>query len=236
MAHVIAGFATLGDDTGLVFKGVTALINIESDGKPSYVNMSLVKIHTLAMSNGVLPAISEELDCCRCKAPCDWDYRNAVKSFCLACKDSNLGSGDYESIRISQQILPTLHGTTADTAEFHINIEHLLQSLSPGHRYMVLRWRFLILTSCHFLAALAPLRWHHPHPMFAVRSKYTVKPCQVDSGLGDQGSQFGDEIHRLEDHVGRAITIWGFQLISDRRFSEMAGRVMYRHNRSSLSR
>jgi len=40
-----------------------ASISIESDGKQSYVNMSPVKFHTLAMSSGVLPFISEELDC-----------------------------------------------------------------------------------------------------------------------------------------------------------------------------
>lgn len=49
--------------------------------------------------------------------------------------------------------------------------------------------------------------------VFAVRGEYTVKPCQVDSRFGYQGCQPGDEVHRLEDHVGGAISVWGFQFI-----------------------
>jgi hypothetical protein len=31
-----------------------------------------------------------------------------------------------------------------------------------------------------------------------------VESRQVNSGFGHQGRQFGNEIHRLENHVGRA--------------------------------
>ena len=51
--------------------------------------------------------------------------------------------------------------------------------------------------------------------MLAVRCEYTVKTCQIDSGLGHQCGQLGNEIHRLEDHVGGAIAIRRFQLISN---------------------
>jgi hypothetical protein len=54
---------------------------------------------------------------------------------------------------------------------------------------MALRGCFLFLLVCDFLAALAPLGWRHPCSVFAVRGEYTVKSCQVDSGLGHQGGQ-----------------------------------------------
>ncbi len=103
--------------------------------------------------------------------------------------------------------------TAADAAGFHIYTEYPFESLCPRHCYVALRGRFLILIRCHFLAALAPLGRGYPCSMFAVRGEYTVKPRQVDSGFGYQGRQSGNEIHRLEDDVGRAIPIRGFQLI-----------------------
>jgi hypothetical protein len=51
-------------------------------------------------------------------------------------------------------------------------------------------------------------------------SKNTMKQTRCDSGsdspgVGNQGGQFGNEIHRLEDHVGGAVSVWRFQLIPD---------------------
>jgi hypothetical protein len=44
--------------------------------------------------------------------------------------------------------------------------------------------------------------------------KQTRCDSRSDSpGVWEQGGQFGDEAHRLEDHVGGAIPIRGFQLI-----------------------
>jgi len=104
---------------------------------------------------------------------------------------------------------------TADSAGFHVNVEHPFQSLSPGHCHMALRGRFLILTFCHFPAARAPPGRRHPHPVFAVRCKDTMVSGQVHSGPGYQGGQFGDKVHRFEDDVGRTITIRGFQFIAN---------------------
>ena len=108
-----------------------------------------------------------------------------------------------------------LRSATADTAGLHINIEHPLESLSPRHCHVALCGRFLILTFCHFLPALAPPGRGYPCSMFAVRGKHTVESGQIDSGFGHQGRQFGNEVHRLEDDVGRAIPIRGFQLIAN---------------------
>ena len=78
---------------------------------------------------------------------------------------------------------------------------------------MALRRHFLILLVCDFLTTLTPLGWCHPGSVFAVRGKHTVESCQVHSGFGHQGRKLGDEVHRLEDDVGGAIPIRGFQLI-----------------------
>ena len=37
----------------------------------------------------------------------------------------------------------------------------------------------------------------------------------IENRLRHQGGQFGNEIYRLEGHVGGAIPIWRFQLISN---------------------
>ncbi len=42
-----------------------------------------------------------------------------------------------------------------------------------------------------------------------------METSKVDSGLGHQGGQLGDEIHGLEDDMGRAVALRCFQLIPD---------------------
>ena len=97
---------------------------------------------------------------------------------------------------------------------------------------MTLRGCFLILISGNFPVTIAPPGRGHPHSVFAVRRKNTMVSGQVDSGSGYQGGQFGDdvqgrtnaagawmrrsgEIYWLEDDVSRAITIRGFQFITN---------------------
>jgi len=80
--------------------------------------------------------------------------------------------------------------------------EYPLQTLGPGHRRMALNSRFLILDICSFrFATLAPLCRRHQRTVFAVRGEYTVKTCQIVSGLRHKNCQFGYEIHRLKDDV-----------------------------------
>ena len=73
-------------------------------------------------------------------------------------------------------------------------------------------------------------------------ARRTVEARAVDSRCQYQGGQSGNEIERLEDDVSRAVTVRGLQFVthvtmrvSDKRFCEMAGRLMHRHNRSSLA-
>ena len=78
-----------------------------------------------------------------------------------------------------------LRCSSADTARLNVDIENPLQALGPGHRRMMLNWRFLILDICSFrFATLAPFCRRHQRTVFAVRGEYTVKARQVDSRLG----------------------------------------------------
>lgn len=51
--------------------------------------------------------------------------------------------------------------------------------------------------------------------IFAIRSKYPMESCQLHSRPWDQGSQFGDEIQRIEDGVRGPIAAGRFELASD---------------------
>ena len=67
-----------------------------------------------------------------------------------------------------------------------------------GHGRMTLNRGFLVLAIRSFgLAAFAPICRRHPCSVLAVGCEYAVKPNQIDSRLGDQGSQLGDEVYRL---------------------------------------
>jgi hypothetical protein len=65
------------------------------------------------------------------------------------------------------------------------------------------------------MAAFAPFGRGHPRSVFSVRGEYTVEARQVNSGFRHKGREFRNEIHRLKDHVSRAISIRRFQLISN---------------------
>ncbi len=52
------------------------------------------------------------------------------------------------------------------------------------------------------LTAFAALCRRHLHAMLAVGGEYPVEAGKVNSWLGHQGGQSGDEVQRLEDHMG----------------------------------
>jgi hypothetical protein len=51
--------------------------------------------------------------------------------------------------------------------------------------------------------------------LLAIGGKYAMEKCQVDSRLWHQGRQPGDEIQRLKDDVGHAISVWRLQFVSN---------------------
>ena len=55
----------------------------------------------------------------------------------------------------------------------------------------------------------------HIDTVFAVRRKNSMESGQVHSRLGNQGSQFADEIQRLEDDMGGTIVVGRFELVAD---------------------
>jgi len=84
-----------------------------------------------------------------------------------------------------------------------------------GHGRMTLNGHLLLLAiRCFGLVAFSPLCRCHQRTVFAVRGKHTVKARQIDSGLRHQGGQFGDEIHRLKDDVGRPIPVRRLELVT----------------------
>jgi hypothetical protein len=65
----------------------------------------------------------------------------------------------------------------------------------------------------------ASFGWRHIDTVFSVRTarrsgKDSMESSQVHSRLGNQGSQFAEEIQRIEDDMGRAITIRHFKLVA----------------------
>jgi len=49
--------------------------------------------------------------------------------------------------------------STADSAGCHVNVEHPLEPLCPGHRHMTLRGCLLIRICCNFPGTPAPPGW-----------------------------------------------------------------------------
>ena len=77
--------------------------------------------------------------------------------------------------------------------------EHPFETLGPGHGLMAQFECFIFV----FLSGLSSASFGRRNidTVFAIWSKYSMEPCQVYSRLGDQGSQFGDEIQRIKDDV-----------------------------------
>lgn len=81
----------------------------------------------------------------------------------------------------------------------------------------------------------APLTGRDLNALCAVGREHTMIPSEVDPGFGEQCREAGDEIERFEHHMGGAVTVRRFELVtypphpwavSDNRCSAIAGRVM----------
>ncbi len=90
----------------------------------------------------------------------------------------------------------------AFSARFNVDVEHPFEPLCPGHRCPVLSGRLVIV---RFGLFAAPHRRRYQRPILAVGGKYTVITGEIDPGPGHQGDQPGDEVQRLENHVGGAV-------------------------------
>ena len=107
------------------------------------------------------------------------------------------------------------HRRATGPAGLDVDAEYALQALRPRHRGAAFARRGLRRIPCRaMLASPAPFRRCYSRPVPAVGGEYAVEACQVDSGLGHQGRQPGDEIERFEDDVRGAVTVGGLQLVA----------------------
>jgi hypothetical protein len=80
-------------------------------------------------------------------------------------------------------------------ADLNLNPEYPLEALSPRHGHATLARRLVLrLIRCFGVAAFAPLSRRYLHAMLAVGGEYPVKAGKVNSWLGHQGGQSGDEV------------------------------------------
>ncbi len=99
------------------------------------------------------------------------------------------------------------------SARLNVNVEHPLESLRPGHGRVTISRRFVLrLISRLKLVAFASLCGRYQRAMLAIGCEYTVISGEVDSWLGHQGRQPGNEIQRLEDYVSSAVPIRSFDV------------------------
>ncbi len=107
-------------------------------------------------------------------------------------------------------------GAAACTTRLNVDIENALQPLRPGHGCATFDRRFLLAVIGRYaFVALPPFRRCHQGTVLTVGRKNAVKSGEVDPRFGHQRRQPGDEAQRLEDHVGSAVPIGGFQFIAD---------------------
>jgi len=135
------------------------------------------------------------------------------------------------------------HCSAADRTGLDVDAENPLEALRPSHRGATFRLcRRLRIRGRGTLTAPAPLGRRHPRAVFAVRCKHPMKASEVDPRLG-----LPEAASRAMKSSGSKMTwvvpsrygvfSWYRTLpfgVSDRRFSAIAGRLMYRHSRSSF--
>jgi len=101
-----------------------------------------------------------------------------------------------------------LDGAAAFTTGLDVDIEYTLQSLRPGHRCPALSGRLVRCFIGHSgFVALASPRGRYHCTVLAVRREHAMKASQIDAGLRHQRRQSGDEVQRLEQHMGGTVAI-----------------------------
>ena len=97
---------------------------------------------------------------------------------------------------------------TAVLADLDVDVENPFEALHPGHSAVPLCWTLVVpvrIGRFWWIGLLAALGRRDLNTVFAVRCKDPVESGEVDSWLGYQRGQFGNEIQRLKDHMGGAI-------------------------------
>jgi hypothetical protein len=147
----------------------------------------------------------------------DADLRHYLYQIIHRCVEFG---GDYRDIDqgISRgcplsPILGALYLTAAFRTDRHIDIEYALQALRPSHGLVLLFWCFIFVSLSG--TAFASFGRRHIDTFFAVWGEHAMEFGQVYSRLRNQGCQFRDKVQRLEDDMGRAITVRRFELIAD---------------------
>ncbi len=99
---------------------------------------------------------------------------------------------------------------TAAGAGHDVYIEYVLEPLSPGRCCMSLRCRADLSIGNRLGTFSAPGWCDHPTPA-VVWCQNAVIAGEVDAGFGYQGSQTGNEIHRIERYLRRSIAVGRLQ-------------------------
>ena len=99
-----------------------------------------------------------------------------------------------------------LYGAATAGAGFHVDIEHALEALRPGHRGVTFDGRFglTIVVASRAFAATCGSDLGTP---VMIGSQHTVVANQVDAGPWYQGGEACDKVNRLEHDLGGAIAI-----------------------------
>ena len=102
-------------------------------------------------------------------------------------------------------------------ADLDVDVEHSPEALHPCHGAVPLCGTLVTpvsIATFRFVGPLAPLSRRHLHAVFTVWREDAMETCEVDSWLGYQRGQFGNEVQRLKDHMGRAIAIGCLQFVT----------------------
>jgi hypothetical protein len=98
-----------------------------------------------------------------------------------------------------------LHRALAVGAGLDVDVEYALQALRPGHGGAGFGGGFCF--GGAGTLAVAALSLRDVGALMMVRGKDAVIAREVDTGVGHQGGESGDEVERLEKEMGGAITV-----------------------------
>ena len=84
-----------------------------------------------------------------------------------------------------------------------------------GHPESTRDWAKLRLIGRFGFVALTPFGQRYQCTMFAVVSKNAMETSEINPPFGHQDGQSGNELHGLENHIGRALPVGCSRLVAD---------------------